>query len=211
MSHSTSFCISVLNKHDLVNYFGVEVAALFDKEATATDASQPNLAEGLKKLRKTMIASTRWGRFNEGMGRLLDLTGHERLRFLANQACDYTYVHVVKCDLPGMELEIKTEYKYSVFRERFDPIIQDLSSVVAWCRSHPEKLIDIVDMYPEDVLSAIEYSFFTLNPNDEAGSGEEGEGGHFFFCVLKTIGDLFRYARIGRDRLVVFDNSNVIS
>lgn len=208
MSDATYLCINVLDKHDLVNFFGAEVAGLFDSEVTATDQLQ---AEGLKKRRKTMSAFTRWGWFKDRMGKLLDLTGHESLRFLAGQAHTHKYIHVMKEDLPGLEYEIKTQCEYSLFKDDFTPVIRALNDLTAWCKSNPDQAGEIVEMYREDTLNAIEYAFFTLDPKSEAPSSDEGEGGDFFFCTLKTIGDLFRYAHSGKNMWIVYENSQVIS
>lgn len=129
MSDASAFSLCVLDKHDLVNYFGSEVATLFDSNAVA---AYPKGMANLDKRRKEFIALTRNNWMKNRAKKLLDLSGHERLRFLSEESFTHKYIHVYG-DPPN---ETKILSRYTLIKENdFDPVLGELNGLIAWCQS----------------------------------------------------------------------------
>lgn len=207
MSSSSELSLFVIDRRDLANFYGTEVAALLAGQPVALDSQYLHHYESL---RKKMNASTRGDWFKVSMKELLDLSGIEHLRFMSEQSHTHKYLEVDRSHPEVYDKEIKTLHEYTVIKKDFKTIIKALNALASWCSANPDRtdLVLVMD-YPESAIESLENSFFTLNPNGDLLYENEGQGSLFFFCVLRTIGDLLRYAE-QKGLWVIYDNAQMV-
>lgn len=129
--------------------------------------------------------------FQSRMGDLIRLSGITELQFLSGEA--YTHQHEEVTESEGKVVWRET-VAYTVLNPNYDQVISSVGRLEQWCLSNPELAAPILDIYPKDLPPAYESACFTLDPTNE-GLGE-GDDAVFAFCVLRTIGDVMRYARL---------------
>ncbi len=207
MSDSSGFSLSVLDPRDLANFYGCDVAALMAGRPVAIDAKYLHQYE---KRRKTMIGITRGDWFKEIMGSLLDVSGIGGLRFLSAQSHTCSYLEVEQHEFNGRISETKMLHEYTVINSETSNVLNAHSKLVTWCHANQDKTTKVLfDWGIEDIAASMENAFFTLHPNSEIVTDDEGRSTDFFFCVLRTVGELLRYAK-HQGSWVVYDNMQAI-
>jgi hypothetical protein len=197
MSDHSDFSLCVIDKRDLSNFFGVEIATILAGEPIAIDSKYLHF---YKPLRREMRGFTRGDWFKVSMRELLDISGIENLRFLSQETHKYRHISV----------DDSHQHEYTVIkRDDFELILNALDALVIWCRDNPNKADAVLVLdYPESATESIENAFYTSNPNRD-DCGDEGRGSLFFFCVLKTVGDMLRYAN-HQGFWAIYDNEYMV-
>ena len=184
MSDVSAFSMFICHERDLFHAledygWGERLAPVLAPDQAVSDRLD------LKHLRHLLRGSTRNNWFKGAMKEILDSSGFERLRFLSEESFTHSVVRTYgETDWPS---------QLTVVKDSYDLLIQDIDDLMDWCRSNPAEVHKFDDSWADDIDQEIDRAFFTLKPNDEAE--EEGQGYHFLFCVLKTVGDLLRNAQ----------------
>ncbi|MDD5277642.1 MAG: hypothetical protein PHR16_16370 [Methylovulum sp.] len=218
MSHYSDFDLVVLDKTEIPAYFGEKVAAiLLGKEASTL----PQNTETANTLQRRMRGSTRSDSFKWRMAELLKLASIESLRFIAETACTHLvlskeYGAIIE-DATYMETEEKEEdkeddqfaaHQYTVIKpEKCDAVIADLKKLFSWCSDNVSPASDILEFDDEDVKNAIANAVVCEDLNKQADYGEDGDSAEFFFCALKSILELLKYAK-ANNLYAVYKNEN---
>jgi len=171
----------------MTNCFDEEVSKLI----TGTDIPR---IEGMKNRNQSIAryqaigSRKRW--FHSRVSELLNLSGIDSLRFLSGET--YTHQHKVVIESEGQVVWQGRE-AYTVLNPRYDEVISAIGRLEQWCLSNAEVAGPLLDTRPKDLVTAFDSAFFTLDPTNE-GLGD-GESAELTFCVLRTIGDVMRFAK----------------
>jgi len=160
---------------------------------------------------KKMAFSTRGDYFMTRIRELAAASGIEGLDlFAAGESLDKR-TETIKLNDSEQCFEYKNIHRYGLIygKNQLNTTITSIDRLIDWCLAHSEETSTITDYEDADeIIQIINGAYCTLNPNKDAPS-DEGQGPGFLFCVLKTIGDLLRYAKWW-DLMVVYNNESII-
>lgn len=207
MSDSSALSLRVIDGRDLANFYGTELATILADEPMALDS---RCLHHFESMRKVMNAYTRGDWFKVKMRELLDHSKIEDLRFMSGQTYTHNYFEIDRSHSEVYEKEIKTLHEYTVIKKDYKSVLKALNAFTSWCVANPDQAdLELVIDYPESAMESLENAFFTLNPNVDLLCENEGQGSLFFFCVLRTVGDLIRYAE-QKGLWVIYDNTKMV-
>lgn len=172
----------------MTNCFDEEVSKLITGKDIPRVDGMKNRSQSIARY-QSIGSRKRW--FHSSISELLSLSGIDDLRFLSGET--YTHEHNVVIKNEGQIVWQRRE-AYTVLNPSYDKVISAIGRLEQWCLSNPEVAGPLLEIRPADLATAFDSAFFTLDPTNE-GLGE-GEDGEFTFCVLRTIGDVMRFAKL---------------
>ncbi len=191
----------VIHESCLTNYFSEEVSELLSGERIPRNQyvdSRTYRNDRMNSIVRRMSIATRNDWLHARLKELLRESGIEGLRFLSGETCTHRRKEATKYE---GKIVCEQTFEYTVLSPDYDKVISSIDQLYRWCLLHPEAAAKLLDVCPKDLTGSIESAFFTLNTSDDGF--DSGEGADFAFCVLKTIGDLMRYAKYNK-RTVIF-------
>ena len=194
MAEARISSLAVLRKECLTNCYGAEVSQLLTGEAIPRIPLSADVVIKQPYNRYLSIVS-QGGWFEYAVRQIQELSGIGGLRFLQAGACTHEHKIITK-NQEGEIVWVETE-GYTVITSGWDDEIASINNIEQWCRDNSEEAGEVLEHYGKYVLAAIESQFFTLDPSNE-GLGD-GCSPEFFFCTLRTIGEIMRFARFHKD------------
>lgn len=188
MSEPTFSSLTMTRKDRLTNCYGAEVSELLTGEKIPRHPDQVGLHSPYYR-RLSITSEGDW--FHSKLAKLRMLSDSGGLGYFDAQAC--THVHrAVTTDGSGQELWAQTD-GYTVLTGGWQGEIEAISRLQEWCRGHPKEAADVLEVPTDWLAPAMDAQFFTLKPSSE-GLGD-GNTPEFFFCVLRTLSEMMRFAK----------------
>jgi hypothetical protein len=189
MSEPTFSSLSVVPKRLLSICFGEEASEVL------TGARIPLSPDRTAHYFRHLSIVSQGGWFHRKVGELQRMSEIGGFAYLRGGSCTHEHKEVTRDD-DGKVVWVET-HGYTVLTSGWNEEVKAVERLEAWCRQHPEEAAEVLEVSSEWLIPAIESQFFTLAPAHE-GLGD-GNSPEFFFCVLRTIGDLMRFARFHKD------------
>lgn len=214
MSYESMFGLSVVIQRNVLNHFGNEIGEWISGKNAEANPSY----EHSKHWDMMMLASTRSDWFKRSMAQLVRLAGCDELQFMIEEFIDQSaqsgekfasadykkYLRVRETDSDG-KYGHQTEYSLILNPNK---AASGIGRLVNWIRTNPALAGPVILLEPDEVEDVFDQSYFTLNPSEKS-KDDEGQGPHFFFCTVKTIKDLLRYAE-ARNLLAVYESDQMV-
>lgn len=153
--------------------------------------AQPQELAALNKQLRWFQGSSRSGWLVSAARRVICASGIRRLDFLHDEDPDRTFTETLS-DASGNEVWSNTVCCTFLDTQECLATADALAQLIQWCRDNPLDAARHLECTEHEIAASIERAHTIANSDDV--HVDDGQGAHYFFCVVTTLRDLLNRA-----------------